>query len=528
MTPLKTSLTLLILSIALSGYSQKGQPMAKVALETLTEQGPRVPNLYRLAETERKEAVKRSRTQEALKKQYPTNKNLIKTAFGIIDKARTGYAMRMYEGRDFNLASVDFVTALRSKLPFVRVVQSPRDPFPRVFIRSGNRRSAIFDVDGAVYVNAPNFIQVTEVERIALIPSLVATAKYGSFASGGVIVVNTSMGTLRTEPGTNEPYDRVKLRDNYFKGDVLQETGIAKNAPNYLRALHSAQNEAEAIAIYKRKNVAYASSYFFTIDTYDYFLNRWNNRRMAQKVLDDHWSYFEGNPVALKALAYMYQKNNDHKQANALYKQIFNLRPDHAQSYLDMACSYRDIGEFPKAAAMHYRYNHLLRTGMLKEGEFTALMKREMNNLVRLHGKEFLPSRAYGLYTWKDDFEGTRLVFEWNDSEAEFALQFVNPEGQYYTWERSQMANADRIEEERQLGYSSEEYLIDGALKGDWQVNVKYKGNKRLTPAYIKATVYYHYGTPAQRQETKVFKMGIREVNQELFSVSNTPTVVAR
>ena len=262
------------------------------------------------------------------------------------------------------------------------MVQSHRDPFPRVFIRSGNRRSAIFDVDGAVYVNAPNFIQVTEVERIALIPSLVATAKYGSFASGGVIVVNTTMGSLRTEPGTNDPYDRVKLRDNYFKGDALQETGIAKNAPNYLRALHSAQSEEEAIAIYKKKNRAYASSYFFTIDTYDYFLNRWKNRRMAQQVLDDHWNYFQGNPVALKALAYMYQKNNDHRRANTLYKQIFNLRPDHAQSYLDMARSYRDIGEFPKAAAIYYRYNYLVHQGMLKEGGFSALVKREMNNLV--------------------------------------------------------------------------------------------------------------------------------------------------
>lgn len=34
-----------------------------------------------------------------------------------------------------------------------------------------------------------------------------------------------------------------------------------------------------------------------------------------------------------------------------------------------------------------------------------------------------------------DDDMRTRLVFEWNNQEAEFELQFVTPEGFYDTWE---------------------------------------------------------------------------------------------
>ena len=119
------------------------------------------------------------------------------------------------------------------------------------------------------------------------------------------------------------------------------------------------------------------------------------------------------------------------------------------------------------------------------------------------------------------DFNGTRLVFEWNDSEAEFELQFVNPENQYYNWEHSLLANADRIKDEKLKGYSCEEYLIDDSLKGVWKVNVKYLGNKHLSPTYLKVTAYYDYGTRRQREETKVFKLDLKDTKQELLTLNN-------
>jgi hypothetical protein len=65
-------------------------------------------------------------------------------------------------------------------------------------------------------------------------------------------------------------------------------------------------------------------------------------------------------------------------------------------------------------------------------------------------------------------------------------------------------------------------------LPGIWQVNVTYLGNKSLTPSYLKATLYHNYGTRAQRKEVKVFKMSLKNANQELFKIASTTAIVSK
>ena len=233
-------------------------------------------------------------------------------------------------------------------------------------------------------------------------------------------------------------------------------------------------------------------------------------------------------PVALKALAYAFQSNGDFKKANELYKELFILRPNYGQSYMDLASSYRELGDGKKAASLYMRYDYLVNEGFLENDStaFAKIMDRDFNNLIMLKGKEIL-SKPAKKHVLDEDFKGTRLVFEWNDSEAEFELQFVNPEGRYFTTVHSLAVDAERIHKEKLLGYSCEEFLIDESLPGRWQVNVNYLGNKSLTPSYVKATIYYDYGSAAQRKEIKVFKLGLKNVNQELFKVNNTARIVS-
>ena len=119
----------------------------------------------------------------------------------------------------------------------------------------------------------------------------------------------------------------------------------------------------------------------------------------------------------------------------------------------------------------------------------------------------------------------TRVVVEWNDTEAEFELQFVNPEGQYHSWKHTYADNEERILDEKMKGYSSEEQIIDRALPGLWKINVKYLGNKSLTPTYLKVSIYDNYGTRSQRKEVRVFKLTLKDVNQKLFTLTRGSTV---
>jgi uncharacterized protein YfaP (DUF2135 family) len=155
----------------------------------------------------------------------------------------------------------------------------------------------------------------------------------------------------------------------------------------------------------------------------------------------------------------------------------------------------------------------------------STIFEREFNNLLSLQGEALVSKKEHlNFKNSEDGFEGIRLVFEWNDGEAEFELQFVNPKGRYFKTEHSLFADGQHIREEKLLGYSTEEFLIDASMPGTWQVNVKYLGNKRLSPSYLKAVIYYNYGNTAQRKETKVYNMDLKHVNQELFKIENKIT----
>ena len=268
---------------------------------------------------------------------------------------------------------------------------------------------------------------------------------------------------------------------------------------------------------------------YYILDVYDYFSNRWKNREFADSIIEQNKAILENNSHALKALAYIYQAEERFKKANDIYKEIFILRPNYAQSYMDLANSYREVEEYQKATALYGRYAYLVEEGFLSsEGDLSTLISRELNNLIALKGDKLVSKQEQKKVVWNDEFEGTRLVFEWNDSEAEFKLQFVNPEGNYYISEHSRLANMDRIKEEKIAGFSCEEYLMYGFLRGKWQVNVTYLGNKSLTPTYLKASIYHNYGSASQRKEIKVFKLSLRKVNQQLFTVSNRASVVSK
>jgi hypothetical protein len=198
---------------------------------------------------------------------------------------------------------------------------------------------------------------------------------------------------------------------------------------------------------------------------------------------------------------------------------------------MDLANSYRDLKNIKQAAAIYNRYTYMKDTELLRADStsFDPIINREYNNLLTLYKKDIVSGEAaQDLYLEEEEFKGTRLVFEWNDGDAEFELQFVNPGNQYFTWKHTLASNGELLMTEKQNGFSSSEYLLDGSLPGNWKVNVKYLGNMSLSPTYLKATIYYNYGSISQRKDVKVFKLFMQDLNQELFTISESGTVAFR
>lgn len=470
------------------------------------------------------------KSQNELQQEYSYNPNLIKTAYGILDSETAPGKIRFLQENQINDVGICILDLMKNEFPGVNVVGDCVYG-GLIYIRGLNSVSqappAVYDVDGQVLTQTPTWIAPAAIKRLAVLNNLAMTTRYGSIGAGGVIVINTKASAYsRTVDG--KPIDYAKVKNNKYDNSALNTVDFKEGRPNYLIELLGAGTEEDAKAIYAEQIKKYSSSFYYVLDAYDYFSNRWNNQDFADMIVEDNKSIISGNPIALKSLAYIYQAQGQFKKANKLYEDVYTLRADYAQSYLDLANSYRELGLNQKAAAMYMRYDYLLAEELLqKEEQVKVIMDRDLNNLISLKGADLVSMDKVNEIKLDDDFKGTRLVFEWSDSEAEFELQFVNPEKRYYKSEHSLVANAERIQSEKRSGFSSEEYLIDDTLSGNWLVNATYLGNKSLTPTYLKATVYYNYGSASQRKETKVFKLGLRNINQQLFSVSNAVSIVA-
>ncbi|WP_088341276.1 tetratricopeptide repeat protein [Robiginitalea sediminis] len=542
-------------------FSYQGMKTQRIMVEDVT----RILNpsmTFDVAELEEVVVVGSNRkTQKELSYEYPANQRLIRTAYGILN-ADTAPGKIQFMGEDeINAVTLCILDLLRNQFPGVRVqgdcigagglradvqgqvtnilsnTESDAGSFQgfdnpeggRVFIRGAssiyNQRSAIFDVDGQIFYTAPVWLDVKQIKRMAILNNFATTTMYGNVGAGGVIVVNTMAGS----PKRQQLADLARLRNNYLSEKVLTPQQVAANQPTYLRELYASGSDAEAREVYQSYASRYASSPHFFLDAYRYFYENRNDAAFADAILEENQRRFQGNAVLLKALAYTYQSQGRYAKANEAYREVLTLRPKYGQSYLDLAGSYRDLNEFDKAAGIYQRYTYLVEEGFLPQDstDFQPILEREYNNLLYLNRASLVSAenRADLFVEDEVDFKGTRLVFEWNDGEAEFDIQFVNPERQYFNWEHSQARYGDEILREKELGYNTREFLIDESLPGTWQVNATYMGNKSLTPTYLKVTIYDNYGTRAQRKQVKVFKLKVKNVPQQLFTLTKAVSV---
>jgi len=508
-------------------FTYAGKKTYQIRVEDVT----RFLNLIMIPDVQKLDEVTVTRTkrksQQDLSIEYQWNPNLMRTAFGIIDTQKSPGHVRIVSGDEIAPVGLCILDVIRNRFSGIWAVgDCQRGGYitSRGVGSVSNPRAVIWDVDGQVFTQAPIWLDVTSIERIAIMPSLAFTSRYGAVGGGGVIIINTVQGKAALPKGG----DLARLRSNYLKDDVPGREQLVEDMPIYINELNEARLLQDAMNVYEKYSSQYAASPYFFMDMYAYFSSRNDGGQIAAKILEDSKAKIEGNPVLMKGLAYILEENGKNNEALDVYKEVFKLRPHYSQSYLDLARAYREAGEIGKSANIYARYKYLLEEEFLfRSNEFGKILQHESDNLLSVDGRK-IGKRVQNILT--DPFvDGTtRVVFEWNDSEAEFELQFVNPGGQYYTWKHTYAASEDRIADEKDKGYSIAEYVIDKNLPGTWTVNAKYLGNKSLTPTYLKVTVYAPYGDRAQRRQVSQYKLFLKDVNQKLFTLSNGSSVVSR
>jgi tetratricopeptide (TPR) repeat protein len=219
-------------------------------------------------------------------------------------------------------------------------------------------------------------------------------------------------------------------------------------------------------------------------------------------VLADFEDFSPNNPEDLKGIAYKYQELNEHEKALNVYKQIVKLRPKHRQSYRDLANTYLTLKRY-RDAWLTYHY-YLNKGFKIEDNDIGEIMASEIiaaNNLDKDDKNQKIKVENPN----KNIESDIRLVLEWNTSEAEFILEFVNPNLMPYSVENSSNNNNDLTIDQKKKGYTSKEIFIEDLKQGDWLVNFTYLGNKQYKPTIFKITTYYNWGRPNQSEKITVF-----------------------
>ena len=344
-------------------------------------------------------------------------------------------------------------------------------------------------------VASTNFIDPALIEEITVLKGLAATNRFGSLGSNGVLLITTKTAAVRGKDGV--VVDQARLRDNiYDKNENLQRP---ENAP-FFKALESTSSVAEAYLNYSSLRALNERNVAFYLESFDYFASR--DKSLAARVISNLISLYPEDINVLRALEYYFSYLGQTPISELLNEQILVLDPANLHAH------YKKVslpGQKSAQAQLEEKYALLKGSRTFRKIKAWPIEKtlvRDIKNFVSKNkGRIDLSSIDSELSN--PSRYNARFVFEWNNPEAEFELQFVNPQSRYYNWSYSNSENSERIGRGIARGYMIEEFEFYGEeSKGTWIVNAKYLGNISAvdnTPFVLRCLVYINFGKPEEQ-----------------------------
>ena len=442
----------------------------------------------------------------------------VDTGYGKKKKKSIGFSTSTITSEEISPSAVTIVDAIRGKFTNVQVAYDQSGAATgnkqKIYVRGGslsinNSASAIFDVEGFIYPDVPDFIDPQQIESITLLRSMSATNKYGSQGRGGVFLIKMKSLARKTQRLLNT----LKVKGNDYT-EQIYSVNLDSITPSYINdykqanSLNQAKNQ-----FFKLQKEEYELSIPFYIESYNYFKNI--DKDFAVLILKMISQKAKDNPKALKTIAYKLEESGDYDQAKILYKRLLTIRPSDEQTYRDLALIYKETKEYELAASL---YNKILKN-KLSKANILGLQETVVNEASHLYWTEMdklvltdFPLKTLKTFVPKNDWNNFgydyRIVFDWNDPVVEFNIQFVDPKKKYFNWSHTIIDDKEILEDELNYGYNTEEFIIEKSDKGKWIVNIEnFSIEDESNPTYMKYTVYKNYGRPNEIRKVEVLDL---------------------
>ena len=483
----------------------------------LTEDITRVLNIEMVVKAnDLDEIIIKSTNKES---DYNKSKERFSTSKGLVNQEAAGYSVVYIGGNKIDLIYASLTEALDGRVAGVRLDPSTGKLAIRTKTSIFYDAPVLWDVDGVIFTDEPP-INFASIENIFILKSLAATNLYGSLGAGGVIVITTKIGALINSIEEKKNIAKQYTNKTIYNNDAFVISEKEMWNSNKTIILKGFNNKQKAFDYYQNNIQPQPDSFSETIKIARLFNAYYNDRDISINILNELLIKYQKNPEIVKAIAYQIDHLNANVEAEKIYEKVFTLRPAYAQSYRDLANVYIKNNKFKRAWRMYMGY--MLQQKVDSEQKINELLFNEMewlyyNRKNQAGIKEsFVPNNTISEFR-KD----IRLIFEWNTSEAEFNLEFVNPDKQSYVFEHNLISNKELIENEKKIGYSSKEFFIDYLGAEGWLINITYLGNKKPEPTFFKVTIYTNWGSPNQSENIHVFNFEKERDKFQLFKLTN-------
>ena len=463
-------------------------------------------------------ALKTSSQPKVLVEQRKKREEEFYTSRGNESTKASGFSQNFVDGSGMTNAYANIQEALLGKIPGYTYEQVSGKAYLRGKNMSVTQDYPVaWEVDGVFTTTAP-IVDLNQIKSVRAIRAMGASNKYGSQAPGGVIIITTLNGDFIPTKSNKDAFKEEYANSNFYQDDASVSTLEIKEQNKFSDAMELYRNKEKAFDYYNKVLKNKITNYGDHISVALKFIEFYNDKTIATKILDELALKNSRNPEILKTIAYYYEWLGNKRSAITTYERIYEIRPQHAQSYRDLANAYVNYDLYEKAWKLYYGY-YLKGTVTSSEG-IGELIFNEMEWLYYVRKNQtkikqnFTPLNKT-LDAFKKD---VRMVFEWNTSEAEFDLEFVSPDKRAYVFDHSLSANNSLIIDEKQVGYSSKMFFIDELGDGKWLVNLTYKGNKKTVPTFMKVTTFYNWGRPTEKKKVDIYKLEIQNQKASLLN----------
>jgi TonB-dependent SusC/RagA subfamily outer membrane receptor len=452
---------------------------------------------------------------------------LVNTGNGMVDERRLGYDVETITKDDISNQDTDLIGAVKGQFSNLNLANQTNGKVDLTQFKGrqggmtilgnqyglvvvdgvplGGSDSSSGSVTGAgrespanAYVGqSNNMLDPSMIESITYLKGLAATNKYGSLGANGVILITTINGKGASK---NKKPAKIGTTATY-EGEATAMTRLANK--NYINSIKDSKSTDEAFTRYLTLRVSHQEDPYFYIDIYDYF-SKWNNKALSNRIISNIFEVSAENTAALRALAYKYETRNL-DDAIKVYRYILKKAPKELQAYRDLALAYAENDDFKNAKKTYLKLKRY--TKKIRSSAFIDLINKEeqiVNN-----------KSAKTLKSGNTDSK-TRLVFQWNNPDAEFDLNIINPKKRFFTWSHSMQDASQKISDEKKQGFFTEEFLIEPEDKGEWTFNITYYGNNtpNKAPSYLKITTYNNYNSLNETKTTKILRLDKEDVEQ--------------